>query len=68
MPSSRNSTEPERAPAEFLQAGKFCKVAVVGATGAVGAVMVDMPESRKLPVDSPYPLAGGKSRSMRYLT
>ena len=36
-------------------------VAVVGATGAVGAAMMDILESRNFPVDQLYPLASEKS-------
>ena len=40
---------------------KSYNVAVVGATGAVGAAMMDILESREFPVDQLFPLASEKS-------
>jgi len=40
---------------------KPVNVAVVGATGAVGEVMIEILESRGFPVDTLYPLASSRS-------
>ena len=40
---------------------KKVNVAVVGVTGAVGEVMLEILESRDFPVDTLYPLASAKS-------
>ena len=44
---------------------KGCKVAVVGATGAVGEVMLEILEERKFPVDQLYLLASERSAGKR---
>ena len=50
------------------QPGEGLRVAIVGATGAVGEILLGILEERNLPIDRLLPLASGRSagRTVRF--